>query len=221
MFTNQQKIQLLDWKEIAVNIAIALICLSLFFLFPTDGIFESVTKSVFFLFLIPFLYIKLILKRSIKEFGFNLQNARTGFFWGGIMLLVSLIALYFFARLTSFQLNYTLPQSATNSFWVFLFYEFILINALIFLQEFFFQGFILNTLASKTRFWSVLLSALAYAGILLVSKNLDWQKLPLLVMSLSGGWITYQSRSFIYAHCATLALLIIFDTYIIYTLRAL
>lgn len=221
MFTNQQKIQPLEWKGISITMAIAIICLSLFFVFPSEGIFESLTKSIFFLFLIPVFYIKLVLKRSVKEFGLNLQNARVGFLWGAIALLVSLAILYVFAKFTSFQSHYTLPTRVVDNFWLFLIYEFVLINALIFLQEFFFQGFILNTLASKTRFWSVLLSALVYAGVLLASENLNWQKMPLLVMSLSGGWITYQSRSVIYSHCITLLFLIILDTYIIYTLRAL
>lgn len=221
METKQISYSITNWKELSITMAVALICLSLFFVFPTDGIFESLTKSVFFLFLIPVLYIKLVLKRSVREFGLNLQNTRTGFLWGGIMLLVSLLSLYLFSRFTSFQSRYILPESVMGSFWIFLLYEIVLINALIFLQEFFFQGFILNTLASKTRFWSILLSALAYAGILLISKDLNWQKLPLLIMSLTGGWITYQSRSFIYAHCTTLLILLIFDTYIIYTLRAL
>ncbi len=218
---NQHTFPLLQRKEIGVTSLIAAVCLALFFLFPSEGVLENVTKSVLFLFMLPFFYITLVLKRSVVEFGFSLKNTGTGIVWGGTLLALSLLILALIIKFTPFQTQYTVPTGIGENFWVFLLYEFIIASALFFFQEFFFKGFFLFTFREKLGGWSIILSFGLFLGILMLAKNLDWQRVPFIITSLTGAIVAYKSRSFLYAYLMEIIFFAITDSYIIYTLNRL
>lgn len=203
-------------QELLANFLVAAVCLILFSVFPANSFSQNLTKSLFFLIIVPFLYIKYILKRNISEFGFNFKNNEIGFIWGGIMLAMSLLIIYLLANFTDFEKNYILSASISKSFWLFAFYELVLVNILFFIQEYFFKGFLLSIFWEKTGYLSILIQAIIYLIPLWVISSSVWQTIPLTIFALTGGLAAYKGRSFIYSYVPGILFIILTDAYILY-----
>jgi len=203
-------------QQMLANFSVAIVCLLLFFLFPGNNFSQYLTKSAFFLMLIPFLYIRYILKKNIFDFGFNLKNAKIGFIWGGLMLAISLLAIYALANLTDFEKQYFISPYISGNFWQFVFYELLLVNALFFFQEYFFKGLLLAILSDKIGYLSVLIQAIIYLVSLQFIYNSFWQSIPLAIFSLTGGVAAFKGRSFVYSYLPGILFIILTNAYIIY-----
>lgn len=206
-------------KEFLVSLVLAFFCLFLSFSFPTRGFFQLITKNLFFLLIIPALYIKFILKKELQEFGFNLKNKEDGITWGIFVLLFSLLVSFLSVKFTSFENNYLLPEEVTVNFIVFLIYELLFVNFLLFIQDFFYRGFILFTLKEKMSFWAIPIQSAVFALGLIFTGNISLSSSVTIMLSLGGGLIAYKSKSFVYAYLYAIMFSIIFDSYIIYNLN--
>lgn len=204
---------------ISMSSLIILVCLVLSISFPAEPGMQQITKSLSFLVIIPILYIKLILKRNLKDYGLDLSDKKNGTVWAVIMLLISLLIAYFLISYTGFKKNYILPTYVVNNFWFFTTYELILVNILLFVQNFFYQGFALFTYFKKLSHWSIIIQAFLYLAFVIILGNFSWQLAPFIILSFTGGWVAYKSRSFIYAYVMGLLFIIILDSYIIYTIK--
>ena len=207
------------WKEEIISFVIFLLCLALALSFPVSGSLQKFSNVFFFLFLLPVLYIKFILKKDLRDFGFNLQNKKNGFLWAGAMLGVSLLIIFILVRFFDFQNQYLLPAYIATKFGAFLLYELVLVNFIFFLQELFFKGFLLFTLEKKLGFSCFLIQAAVCVVFIILAQSLSWQIAPLVILSLTGGIVTYKSKSFIYSYLMGLVFLIILDSYIIYLFK--
>jgi len=196
-----------------------LTCLILLNIFPAAGFMQEITLGMVFLLILPVLYIRLILKKPLNEFGFSLRNRKTGFLWGGIMLLASLIIAFLLITFTKLKTTYIFPDYIINNFWLFLAYELIFANLFLFLNEAFFKGFVLFSFAKKFNYWSIAFSFIVYSIIITATGNFNWQMAPMLILAITGSIVSYKNRSFIYSYLMGLIFLIFFDAYLIYILK--
>jgi hypothetical protein len=201
---------------------VILVCLFLSISFPAEPGLQQITKNLFFMIIIPVLYIKLVLKKDLKNYGLNIPekgHRKFGLFWAALMLFVSLLIAYLLLNYTGFKKEYGLAAYIVDNFWIFLIYELVLVNILLFIQNFFYQGFVLFTFFKKMDYWSVFVQFMLYILFILVLGNFSWQLAPFIILSLTGGWVTYKSHSFVYSYIMGLLFIIILDSYIIYTIK--
>lgn len=208
-----------NYKEIFVTSLLVLICLVLLFFFPSKNYFQSVTAIVFFLFLIPVLYLKTVLGKNLSDFGLNLGDKKEGIVWGIGMFLVFIIIFFLLHQFTSFKDNYILSSLIVSNFLVFLVYELIVVNFLIFLLEFFFCGFVFFSFFEFFPRTAILVQFILFSLGIILMFGFSWQILPVLVISLYSGIIVYRSHSIVYAHLFALLSFIILDSLIIYHLK--
>lgn len=207
------------WRTEIISSAIIVLCLFLVYLFPIQNSFQDFSRNLFFIFLLPILYIKFILKKNLSDYGFNLQNKEVGFAWAAGMLAVSFLIIFLLVHFYHFENNYPIPAYLAQNFWAFLFYELILVNFILFISEFFFKGFLLFTFTEKLGHWAIAIQFLAYFLFLVSAGSLAWQSAPMIILSLTGGIVSYKSRSFIYSYLMGLMFLIMLDSYIIYIFK--
>ncbi len=206
---------LLNWKTELITLLVVCLCLFLAIAFPhKDGV-QLFSCIIFFLIGLPILFIRLILKKTLAEFGLNIAQKKSGFLWAGLMLMLSFLIT--FVLVYFFQLNtrYILPVFIVHNFWIFLFYEMVLMNGILFILEFFFHGFIQTALERKLGAWSILIQFVIFMGFFFFIQKLSWQYTPFIILSLTGGVVAYKSKSFIYSYLMGLAFLLCFDVYII------
>ena len=148
--TNKKTIALLDeWKELIINTCVAIACLALFIFFPSKGLSQDLSRTTFFLLILPILYIKLVLKKKLKDFGASLPISKQNLIWFSGALLASFIIMALLIKFTDFQKNYVIPDYIMASFWIFLLGELVVYNYFFFQLEAFFRGFVLFTFFPK------------------------------------------------------------------------
>lgn len=210
-----KKFNILAWKEDLVTLAVIVVCLGLFFLFPSQGPAQAITASLIFLFLVPFLYVKLILKKSLREYGWQIGDWKKGLLFGAGSLVFALLIFYALYHYTPFSKNYALPLAATQKFGFFLLYEFLLVGFFLALYEFFFRGFVMFNFAGKFGLLSAAFQWLLFLVFLFIAGNFTWQNTPYIITGLLSGLTTLKSRSLLYSLISSLLFLIISDAIII------
>jgi len=219
MDTKQKSSPLSRWQTELISSAIALLCLFLVVSFPAQDFLQNLSRGFFILFLLPVLYIKLILKQDLRDFGFNLQNPRVGFSWATGMLAASFLIIFFLIRFSDFENNYLIPAYLAKSFGLFLFYELVVTNFILFIYEFFFKGFLLFLLARKLGFLAVFIQALTFILFMTIVGIMDWKMVPAAILAFTGGIVAYKSRSFIYSYLMGLVFILFLDAYIIHIFK--
>ena len=208
-----------EWRKIMLNLGIVLGCLTIFSFMPTGDFSQEVTKSLFFLFLIPLIYIKYILKKDFSHFGFNLGNKKIGFFSAGLALIISLLTIYLLTIYTSFSQNYALTFGLSQSFMFFLIYQLVLLNVPLFFQEFFFKGFVIEMFREKLGYFSILFQAIIYLAPLFIISSNYWNIIPIVLVSVFGGISAYLSRSFFYSYLFAIIFNILMDAFLISSIK--
>jgi|WetSurMetagenome_2_1015567.scaffolds.fasta_scaffold55702_3 membrane protease YdiL (CAAX protease family) len=204
-----------------VSSLIILSCLFLSITFPVnkESLGQLLTKNIFFLVIIPALYIKLILKKDLASFGLNIKNKKAGIFWGMFFLIALFLLYYLLLAYTNLPKKYLLPSNVTSQFYFFLIYELVLMNIMIFAYEFFYRGFVLFLFSKKIGHWAIFLQAIIFVLFSSVENGFYWQFAAPLVLSLSSGILAYKSKSFIFSYISNLLFIIILNSYIIYTVK--
>lgn len=205
-------------KELLVTSIVIVLCLALSISFPTYTAFQSISKNIFFLVILPALYIKLILKDNLIEWGWNLKNRKEGLILASLNFFSGLLIFYLFANFTTFSTRYSISPIIRNSFGFFLLYELVFFNIFFFTQEFFFKGFVLFSFR-QFRHWSIFIQSSVYFILLLFSKGHILQLAPFIFLSFSGGLITYKTRSFWYSYISGLLFIIILDACLIHLVK--
>lgn len=202
-------------REIIITLCVALFCLLSFSLFPVKDMAQNATAMVVFLFLIPFLYQKIILKKELADFGLQIGNWKKGLLFSAISLVafLSLFLLLFYK--TSFTNYYVLSAGIRSSFFLFIFYEFFQAIFMLFLFEFFFRGFLMLNFTKRFRLWSILLQFMAFLFLLFIFKNLGLHFLLIAFSALFSGFITYYSRSIWYSFATTFIFILLCDAFMI------
>ena len=207
--------KLITHREALTTTVIILCCLVFFFLFPITDAFQNATALIVFFFLIPLLYLKLILKKDLRSFGWQMGDWKKGLFFsiGALLIFFGIFLLLFYK--TSFTDYYALSPNIRSNFFVFSFYEFFQALLALTFFEFFFRGFIMFSFAKDLRAWSILVQFAAFLLLLLFLKSFNLQHLLLIFSAFFSGIITYQSRSLFYSYATTVLFIILCDAYLI------
>ncbi len=205
-----------EYKETSLGILIAVFSLLLFSLFPAQGFIEKFTKAALFLFVVPWLYIKLVIKKKLSSFGFNLRSPEANIKEGIAVLIIYILFAYVLIDFTDFARQYSVPELAQRNIGFFIFYQLVLINFIFFFQEYFFKGFFITLLRPIVGWLSILIQSAIYLLPLLFIGQDIWQIIPAALVSLLGGALAYRGKSFFYSYASGLIFFIILDLWIIY-----
>ncbi|NTU67234.1 MAG: hypothetical protein HGB08_04940 [Candidatus Moranbacteria bacterium] len=206
-------------KELAISSAVIVFCIILGLAFPSGNIIEEITKNIFFFVILPVSYVKIVLKKNTSDFGFNMRNNTAGLRWGAISLAASLASFYLLVEFTPFEKNYGLSAYASGNFWFFVLYELAFVNLALFINEFFFRGFVLNIFLKKFGYLSIAIQSILYISLAIMTESSVWQIAPLAVLSVTGGITAYKTKSFLYSYFSGLLAIIILGAYLIHLAR--
>lgn len=198
-------------KKSIFTVVLAIFCLLLHVMFPTRDHFQKVIVSLVFLLVLPVLYIKIVLKESLKNFGLKLGNWRQGVIWLLISFTASLLALYLIYNFAGFAEKYYLPQRIIESFGLFAFYEVLIVGFFVALYEFFFRGFVMFSFSEKLGLNAIILQFILFVLFLVIAKDFNWTFAPYLISAPFAGVIAYKSKSLIYSYLFSLLFVVISD----------
>jgi len=207
-------------KKTLLTSAVIILCVGLFAAFPARGIFEEIVKSATFLFIIPALYITLVLKEPMRHWGFFKGSFprhtiifSVALFFAGLLFL--LLALSF----TDFARVYALPLSVQTNFWLFVLYELLFVGLFAALYEFFFRGFVQGAFEQTLGWRAMLIQFVVVFGTFAILEPSLWHMIPFLLSAIVAGMIKYWTRSLYWAFTASFLLLLLTDVLVISALR--
>ncbi len=213
MDINYKKTNKLFDAEMAVTAVIILACMLLFSFFPIErNYFQEIAMNLTFLLLLPLLYIKIVLKRNLTEFGFQIIKWKEGFFIMPVCFLIMGVLFYVVFNYTNFKEDYFLGDyEMTNSFWYLLVYEFVIINLIVFLYEVFFRGFVMSYFRKKFNIYAVFIQFAVFLFFLYSLNELSFDYIFYMMTALLAGLIAYKSKSLVYSYLFSIIVLIAGD----------
>ncbi len=175
---------------------ISFLSIGLSFLFSSKDIFQSIILSFCIFYLFPLLFIRLVLKESLQEFGFNSNVSRYDVVWFfSLFLLAFLIT---FLCIFVFQIpkeSLAPPSFVQESFWLFFLYFFLITGAFTFFYEFFFRGFLQLGSIKILQWKSIFFQWFIFIFFLWLSQTLQWENFFLIVSSFFSGILIFKTRS--------------------------
>jgi membrane protease YdiL (CAAX protease family) len=210
---------LLHNQKLWISFLAILACLFLELTFPVKNSAQLITKNIFFLVIFPVVYIRVMLKEPLSNFGFNLKENKIAAIWGSGLGLFLLATFFLLIHYSGFHSGYKLSTGSTSNFWLFLFYELLIVNFTIFINEIFFRGFLFFLLEKEIGYWAIFVQAIIYFLMLLLINSLSWQTIPFILFAITGGVLAYKTKSFLYSYFLHIFVIIILDSYLIYLSR--
>lgn len=206
--------------EVLVTGVVILICFVAVSFFPTQGLFQNLIGMATFLIIMPFLYVKFILKKSLREFGFQVGDWRKGF-WGLFLALIfSAPVIYILINYTDLLQKQSALKIMQGRFADFLYYEAVFSASLVVMFEIFFRGFILLGTAKKLGWWSIGLQLLLTPLLIWIIGFSSLGSAYYLVFgSFIAGIIAYRSQSLLYGLIFNAFFFLIADAVVIKLLK--
>jgi len=202
-------------KEFIITLFFISSLLIIYGLFPVKNIFQQLIIMLAFFSVVPIVFNKIFLKKSLASAGLAVGDWKQGLIWSGACAVATgvlfFVAIYFF----SFLKHYTIPSAIIHNYKNFIFYEFILVCPIIFIYDLFFRGFIMLILESKARYWAILIQLLIFLILIAATKSFVWELVPYLIGALSAGVIVYKSRSIFYSTALQFIIMIILDASVV------
>jgi len=205
-------------KKDIVSVLMMVFCLLMIRLFPEENYFQKIIISLVFLLVIPVLYIKIVLKESLRNFGLRIGNWKQGIAWIMLSLVGSFFIIFLLYQYAGMAEKYHVPQNIIQNFGLFVFYESVLVSFFIALYEFFFRGFVMFSFSEKLGYWAVISQFALFILFLIIMKDFNWTFAPYLISAFFAGVIAYKSRSLFYSYLFSLLFVIISDAVYIYSL---
>lgn len=112
----------------------------------------------------PVLYIKLVMKERVRDYGFSLEGVVKHAWWYGAMFLIILPCLFLVGNTPSFQKMYPFYKDAGRSVFDFVMWEIAYMLQFLSL-EFFFRGFMVHGLKKRFGLYAVLVAVMPYCMI--------------------------------------------------------
>jgi hypothetical protein len=198
--------------EHIISVTVILICMLMFLFFPHNGLFQEFFLSAISLFLIPFFYVKIVLKRSLTEFGFQLRAWKAGWVIVPLSFLAMSLLVYFVFQYTNFKEVYFLGKySLINNFWYLLMYEFLAVNFFVILYEIFFRGFVMFYFERIFNIYAVFIQFLIFIILLVILPETLINYIFYAALSFFAGLIAYKSKSLVYSYLFSIIVLIAID----------
>ncbi len=201
--------------ELLVVLAVVFVAMLLFAIFPYKDLFQEIVVSLVFLLIIPIAFIKLVLKRNLREFGFKApsKNERAGdLFVAGCSFLIVIMLMFLIVKNTSFKESYYLASSnIKNNFLYLMAYELLAVNFFILLYEFFFRGFVMFYFAKRIGGYAIIFQFLIFLLFLDVTNQLNLSFVYYILIAPFAGLIAYRSNSLVYSYLFSIMSVIVGD----------
>ncbi|MFA6183883.1 MAG: hypothetical protein WC682_02145 [Parcubacteria group bacterium] len=198
--------------ETVTTLSVILICLLLFAFFTVKGSFQQVILGLVVFLLLPLLYIKVILKEDLNNFGFKINKWKEGFFIFPVCLLIMGGFFYIIFSYTNFSQNYFLGKyDMVNSYAYLFVYEFLIVNLFVFLYEVFFRGFVMFYFGKRFNVYTIFIQFLLFLIFLDMMGRLSMDYVFYMMTALLAGMIAYKSKSLVYSYLFSIIVLIASD----------
>jgi len=204
-----------NYKETIFAVLFMIACLLLYSFFPTRGISQETTSFAIFFIVFPLLFWKIIQKRNLGDLGLRLGDWKKGIFFSSISLVFSFTILFILLKAGILNENYSVPKIFTESFFLFLIYEFFVIGFFFLCFSFFFNGFFMSSIEKEFGDFSPLLGFIVFLFFIFFSGNLNWAFSFLIINVFFGGFIAQKSHSLIYPIVSGLLFSLIADSIVI------
>ncbi|MCK9378777.1 MAG: hypothetical protein M0P97_01370 [Candidatus Moranbacteria bacterium] len=203
---------MLKKKEFLITTVVAIICLVLIVIFPRDNVFQNFIVGISFFLIVPWLYIRIVLKESIADYGIQVGRVSSGVCWAIFSFVIFSLIILIASKYANFVNGYRLPQMIDGNFGLFVVYEVFLVGFFLFLYELFFHGWLLNFLKKYVNGSAVITQFAVFVIFLALIDNLNWTFFPYMVINLFGGWVVYRSHSIWYSFIFGWIAIILLDT---------
>jgi membrane protease YdiL (CAAX protease family) len=180
-----------------------------------NPVFQTFLVSVTFFLVVPVLYCKIVLKESLSSLGWEQGKFWPGVFIGIVSVILGLSIIVALSYFTSFKEYFILPASVKTNFLSFVIYEALLIPFTVLLYEVFFRGLVQRLWLNSLGLIGVLLQAGFFIGLLVLSSDLSWQRVPALIFAPLSGLIVYYSGSLWYAWAASFLFFFLTDIFLL------
>ncbi len=180
-----------------------------------NPIFQTLLVSITFFLVVPILYSRIVLKESLKNWGWQEGKIFLGILSGMISVALALVAVFFLSRYTNLTEEYFFPVSVQKSFLWFLLYELVFASLATLLYEAFFRGLVQLLWLRSFGIWAVFFQAIFFVGLLFLSGDISWQSAPLIIFSPFAGLIAYFSQSLWYSWAASWLFFFLTDVFLL------
>ena len=200
--------------ELIISFSIMFLCLLLYIFFPIKegDNFQQFFVNLAFLFILPLLYIKVVLKGRMRNFGFQLVSWREGFWIVPACLAIFSLFVYGIFYHTDFKDNYLLGSfQFVNSFWYLFFYEFVIVNIFVLFYELFFRGFVMFYFAKKFGSLSILIQFFMFVLFFWMMGRISLDGIFYVLVAPLAGIIAYRSKSLAYSYFFSIIVLVAVD----------
>ncbi len=206
-------------KDFVLSILFIISILIIYSLFPASGVFQQIIVMLVFFGIIPILFNKIILKNSLNVFKIQTGNWKQGIIWGGISFFISVALFFLSLYFIDFFRKRGVPETILFDFKKFVFYEVILVLPVIFIYDLFFRGFVISISEIKLKYWSVVLQAVLFIGLVFGSGSFSPAIIPFLINAPLAGWVAYKSESILYATIFQFLSLVVLDAGFIFLIK--
>lgn len=184
---------------------------------PTDQAIRISQFGIFFIlmFIIPLLYIKLVMKKDLNEFGLGVGDIKLG---SKLLLLIPLVimpAIYFTAKMPDVRSEYPLAKSLLENQTHLLIYEIAYIVLYYIAWEFYFRGFVLFGLKDKFGAINAILIQTISSCLVHIDKP-EGEIIGSILVGILFGIIALKTRSVWYVIMLHVAIGLLTDLFIIY-----
>lgn len=186
------------YRETVTTLVFALVCFLCYILLPAQGNAQGITSLIVFFVIFPILFQKLVKKEHLFNIGLSLGDWRKGLLYSFISLVISFALLALLFKTSTFQEGYSVPAIFSESFFLFLVYEFLLMGIFFACFSFFFNGFIMFSFEGDLKKWAFLFQFVFFLLFLFFTGSLSWLFLLVIINVFFGGWIALKSRSLLY-----------------------
>ncbi len=200
--------------EVFITLVIIVTSLFLYKVFRVEGDFQKIVATMSFFFVIPILYIRLILKKPLADFGLQKGDWKVGLKLSMLSLFILIPIFYILFNNFNFIERYYIPVNAITNFKSFVFREIVVVSFFIALYEFFFRGFIMFYFLDKLKsgMYSNIIQISAFYIFLFATNSFGWVISPYIVIAPLAGLIAYRSRSILYSFVLSWFAILIVDT---------
>jgi membrane protease YdiL (CAAX protease family) len=166
-------------------------------------------------FVLPTLYIKLVMKRPLKDFGLGLGDYILGLKILAVLIPVIFIAIYFAAGMPDVRTEYPLAKSLMQDQTHIWFYELAYIIFYYIAWEFYFRGVLLFGLKDRFGVFNAILIQTISSCLVHIGKP-EGEIIGSIIVGIIFGMIAYRTRSIWYVFILHALIGVLTDLFIIY-----
>ena len=185
---------------------------------PEGDLYARAWQFIIFfvlMFIVPVLYIKLVMKRPLSDFGFGLGDIKWGSKWLITIPFLIVPIIYFASKMPSLRLEYPLAKSLLTDQSHLFVYELGYIIFYYIAWEFFFRGFLLFGLKERFGAFNAVLIQTISSCLVHIDKP-EGEIIGSIVVGVLFGMIALRSRSFWWVFMLHISIGILTDIFIIY-----